>query len=219
MALADHDDRVKHAAEVWAPTHMSTSAMVALRSDPEAYVAEVRRPMPTAPTAAAARGSALHAWIERHYGHMALIADDLDDDLHDPLLESAMDTFATSEWAGRQPVAIEVPIDLTIAGVVVRSRIDAVFPVGNGLDRVTVVDWKSGTPPRDPLARQAREVQLAVYRLAWASITNTPVDEVDAAFYYVADDATVRPQALLGLAELEDVVRGAYAVGSDSATT
>jgi DNA helicase-2/ATP-dependent DNA helicase PcrA len=47
-----------------------------------------------------------------------------------------------------------------------------------------------------------------VYRVAWAAWKAIPVEEVDAAFYYVATDETVRPAALLTRAELEGLVAG-----------
>jgi DNA helicase-2/ATP-dependent DNA helicase PcrA len=76
------------------------------------------------------------------------------------------------------------------------------------LDRVTVVDWKSGRPPHDEADRAAREVQLAMYRLAWSARTGVPVDQIDAAFYYVAVDQTVRPQRLLDRREIETLLAG-----------
>jgi DNA helicase-2/ATP-dependent DNA helicase PcrA len=48
-------------------------------------------------------------------------------------------------------------------------------------------------------------VQLAAYRLAWASLAGVPVQRVRAAFHYVAADITVAPVDLLdadGLAAL-----------------
>src|SRR5690606_35783778 len=112
-------------------------------------------------------------------------------------------TFESSPWASKTPIAVEVAIDMPVAGVVVRSRIDAVFPPDQTLPRTTVVDWKSGRPPTSPEQRAAREVQLAIYRLAWATMTSVPVEEVDAAFYYVAEDVTVYPASLLDAAALE----------------
>ena len=190
------------------PAHLSTSAVVALRRDRAAFLDQVRRPMPQEPTAAAHRGSTLHAWIESHYGRVPLIeADDLGpDEVGDADLDSLKRTWEASEWADRTPSDVEVDVELPVAGRVIRSRIDAVFPAGRGLERVTVVDWKSGRPPRDAEEKAAREVQLAVYRVAWAAWKGLDVDEVDAAFYYVATDETVRPDRLLTLEELEALI-------------
>ena len=94
-----------------------------------------------------------------------------------------------------------------------RSRIDAVFPedpehAGGAQDAVVVVDWKTGKAPRDAEAKRTREVQLAVYRLAWSRWTGLPIEKVNAAFYYLGSDETVRPERLLDAAELEALVAG-----------
>ena len=200
----------RHSVTVALPAHLSTSAMVAIRRDRTAFLDLVRRPMPQEPTAAAHRGSTLHAWIEAHYGKVPLLdTEDLgpDEDGDANLAELKL-TWEASEWADRTPSAVEVDVELPLAGRVIRSRIDAVFGPGRGLERVTVVDWKSGRPPADAAETAAREVQLAVYRLAWAEWKGLAIEDVDAAFYYVATDQTVRPTRLLGRAELEALIAG-----------
>ena len=52
-------------------------------------------------------------------------------------------------------------------------------------------------------------MQLAAYRLAWAALADVPVSEVRAAFYYVRDDATVRPADLLDQSGLAAMVEDA----------
>jgi DNA helicase-2/ATP-dependent DNA helicase PcrA len=104
--------------------------------------------------------------------------------------------FERSPWAERWPRAVEVPFETLIGDRLVRGRIDAVFaddPDG-GYD---VVDWKTGRPPASDAERHAVSVQLAAYRLAWATLAGVPVAQVRAAFHYVADDVTVRPADLL----------------------
>ncbi|WP_082097123.1 ATP-dependent DNA helicase [Demequina gelatinilytica] len=202
--LEERRDRERGVGDVALPAHLSTSALVALRRDREAFTAQLRRPLPAEPTPAARRGSLLHAWIEAQYGHVPLLAlEDLGPGEDESDIEALTESFARSEWASRTPSHIEVDVEVPVAGVTIRSRIDAVFPAGGGLDRVTVVDWKSGSAPRDPEERAAREVQLAVYRLAWSEWTGVPLEEVDAAFHYVRDDATVRPERLLTRPEIE----------------
>ena len=73
-----------------------------------------------------------------------------------------------------------MPFETTIGGVVIRGRIDAVFADDDG--GWTVIDWKTGDPPRD---ESAAAVQLAAYRLAWAELAGAPVAAVRAAFHYV----------------------------------
>jgi DNA helicase-2/ATP-dependent DNA helicase PcrA len=104
--------------------------------------------------------------------------------------------FERSEWAERWPRAVEVPFETLIGDRLVRGRIDAVFadaPEG-GYD---VVDWKTGRPPASDAERHAVSVQLAAYRLAWATLAGVPVAQVRAAFHYVAGGVTVRPADLL----------------------
>jgi DNA helicase-2/ATP-dependent DNA helicase PcrA len=70
------------------------------------------------------------------------------------------------------------------------------------------VDWKTGRRPSASQLR-AKSVQLAAYRLAWARLKGVPVDEVRAAFFYVADNQVVRPHDLGSAAELERIVSAA----------
>jgi DNA helicase-2/ATP-dependent DNA helicase PcrA len=214
--LSERQFRSAALGDVMTPAHLSTSAVVAMRRDRAAFVAQLRRPLPTQPAQAAQRGSALHAWIETQYGHQPLW-DDVDIGPGEDgagnvealqALQALKATFAQSEWVSRVPTDIEVDVEVPVAGVTVRSRIDAVFPPGQGLDRVTVVDWKSGRPPSEPHEREAREVQLAVYRLAWAEWKGLPLEQVDAAFYYVGADQTVRPQVLLNREQIVALIRG-----------
>ncbi len=206
--LAERADRTRGTGQIELPSHVSTSALVAMSRDRAAFAAQLRRPVPVEPTRAAQRGSALHAWIEARFGHVPLWEDEEADDDAAAELDTLKATFLASEWASRTPTYVEADVELPVGSVTVRSRIDAVFGPGAGLDRVTVVDWKSGMPPRDESEKAAREVQLAMYRLAWSARTGMPVEQIDAAFYYVANDATVRPDRLLDRAEIEALLDG-----------
>ncbi len=212
-------------ADVELPAHLSASALVRLQGDPVEYAQHLRRPVPAEPSPQARRGTRFHAWVEGWYGRAALVdvdalpgADDeteLDVDLDEQALREA---FLATPWADRSPVAVEVDIETSVDGYVLRSRIDAVFPdtvrgVDGGLDPlgVVVVDWKTGAPPKDDAARASRELQLAVYRLAWSRWTGTPLDRVRAAFCYVGAGQTVYPERLLDEAEITALLRGATA--------
>lgn len=102
--------------------------------------------------------------------------------------------FTRSRWAARTPIAVEVPFEMPIGDTVVRGRIDAVFADPDG--GVTVVDWKTGEPPRGAEALRQAAIQLAVYRMAWAALTGCAESSVRTAFHYVRSAITVRPDEL-----------------------
>jgi DNA helicase-2/ATP-dependent DNA helicase PcrA len=178
---------------------MATSTLIALYEDPEALALAIRRPMPRASDEFSRRGTAFHLWIEKHF-NVATLFDDEDFDQLEPLeadqkLEELKSAWLASSWADRTPHAVEVPFETVIAGVLIRGRIDAVYKDG---DRYEVVDWKTGSKK---LGKSAA-IQLAVYRLAWATLQNISVDGVSAAFHYVPTSVTDRPADLMSEAEL-----------------
>jgi DNA helicase-2/ATP-dependent DNA helicase PcrA len=199
------------------PTHLSASALVAATRDPQRWVEQLRRPMPSAPRPAARQGTAFHAWVEQLYGDPQLLdldelpgaadaaSDVVDDDL--AVLQAA---FRQSGWAERTPREVEAPFEMVVDGVVLRGRADAVFDDGDGL---LVVDWKTGPPPRDEAELQARSVQLAVYRLAFAALHGRPVSQVRAAFHHVREQRTITGDGLADEAALRALVHTAVATG------
>ncbi|WP_261563465.1 RecB family exonuclease, partial [Frankia tisae] len=171
------------------PANLTASEIVRLQADPAAFARELVRPLPRQPAAAARRGSRFHTWVEELFDHRALIdADDLpgsqDAELTDDDLRSLQEAFLRTPYGSRRPAAIEEPFELPLAGRIVRGRIDAVYDLGRG--RWEVIDWKTGQAPAD-------ELQLAVYRLAWARLRGVDPSAVDAAFLYVRTGAVVRP--------------------------
>jgi DNA helicase-2/ATP-dependent DNA helicase PcrA len=189
--------------DVLLPARLSVSALVALARDPDELARQVRRPMPRPPARQARRGTAFHLWLEERFGQQRLIGDDDlfagEEETDDDLIELRA-RFEAGEWGGRWPSAVEVPFDTVIGDRQVRGRIDAVFAEADG--RFDVVDWKTGKPPRTKAEKDAVAVQLAAYRLAWATLAGAPLDRVRSAFYYVRHDKTVRPADLLDEAGL-----------------
>ncbi|WP_426592899.1 UvrD-helicase domain-containing protein [Cellulomonas sp. McL0617] len=221
--LAERERGRTPSGTVELPAHLSASAVVRLESDPTEFARHLRRPVPAEPSPQARRGTRFHAWVESWYGAAALVDVDALPGADDDTAESDQDeqalqaAFQSSEWANRSPIAIEVDVETPVDGYVLRSRIDAVFAdpdadvdrAGGRSDRVVVVDWKTGVPPEDQAARAAREVQLAVYRLAWSRWTGIPLDRVRAAFCYVGSGVTVYPQRLLDEGEITALLRAA----------
>lgn len=85
-------------------------------------------------------------------------------------------------------------------------KLDAVYEIDG---RIEVVDWKTGKAPTGADDLDRRQLQLALYRVAYAEFTGRPIEDVDAVFYFVADDLEVRPSSLLDRAGLERAWREA----------
>jgi len=227
MLLAEREERARRDGpiEVAVPGHLSVSQLVVLRRDPQALARSLRRPLPQRPTPYARRGTAFHAWLEQRFGSVRLLdLDDLpgaadDDAAPDDELAVLQEAFLAGEFADRTPVEVEVPFATTIAGVVVRGRMDAVFPdpgfsgpprrptdpaSGAGMapnGRYDVIDWKTGRRP-GPSEAAAAAVQLSAYRIAWAALAGVPVNRVRAGFHYVREGVTVRPHDLMDADQL-----------------
>ncbi|MFE8936416.1 UvrD-helicase domain-containing protein [Streptomyces sp. NPDC007872] len=199
--------------DVLLPAYLSASQVLHLAADPDGFARELARPLPKPPQPAARRGTRFHAWVESRHEELPLpflgpeelpggeefagepeILDERD-------LEELKEAFARTPYARRTPYRVEVPVHLTLAGRVVRGRIDAVYrdPETGAYE---IVDWKtSRTRSADPL-------QLAIYRLAWAEQHGLAPEEVAAAFVYVRTGEVARPARLPGRAELEALLLG-----------
>lgn len=194
------------------PGQLSVSGLVDLARDPAGAAQRLSHRLPTRPDPHALLGNAFHAWVQRFYGAESLfdLADlpgAADADVGDtPGLSALQAAFTESPWAARTPIAVEVPFEMPIGETLVRGRIDAVFADPDG--GATVVDWKTGEPPRGPEAMRQAAVQLAVYRLAWAALSGMPESSVRTAFYYVRARATVAPDDLPAPAELAGLLAG-----------
>ncbi|HET7139014.1 MAG TPA: ATP-dependent DNA helicase, partial [Arthrobacter sp.] len=214
--LLERRSRRTGGQDVHLPGHISASTLVDLGEDPAGVVGRLRRPVPREPGMSARKGTAFHSWVEEYFGAAGMLdlgeapgSDDHIDAAYD--LDTMVATFKASEWADRSPAFVEVPVETRVGDVVVRGRIDAVFLDADG--RWDLVDWKTG---RRPSAAQLRtkSVQLAAYRLAWARLKGVAVEEVRAAFFYVADNQVVRPHDLGSAEELEQIVAAALDAGA-----
>lgn len=218
VLLDERDRAASPSNDVELPAHLSASAVVRLAADPQAFALALRRPIPLEPSPQARRGTAFHAWVEGWFGAASLVDVDAlpgadDDSVRVDADQAALRAaFLATPWADRTPLEVEVDIETTVAGYVLRSRVDAVFPDPDRSDvpgAVVVVDWKTGAPPSDPVQVAARELQLAVYRLAWSRWKGTPLEHVGAAFCYVGAGRTVRPDRLLDEDEITALLTAA----------
>jgi DNA helicase-2/ATP-dependent DNA helicase PcrA len=113
--------------------------------------------------------------------------------------------FERSEFAMLAPEEVEIEIHLILDGEVIVCKLDAVYLVDG---RYRVVDWKTGKAPRDADDLEAKQLQLALYRQAFAEWKGIDPELIDAVFYYVSEDRVIRPERIYGRDELVALWRG-----------
>ncbi|WP_327338912.1 ATP-dependent helicase [Streptomyces sp. NBC_01324] len=193
--------------DVLVPASLSATQLMRLADDPDGFAQELARPMPRPPQPAARRGTRFHAWVESRFEELPLPmlgpdelpgGEDSDAEIADEHdLALLKEAFERTPYARRTPYRVETPFQITLAGRIIRGRIDAVYRTG---DTYEIVDWKtSRTNTADPL-------QLAVYRLAWAELHGLPLTDVSATFLFVRTGESVRPGRLPGRPELERIL-------------
>ncbi len=181
------------------PDYLSATGLGRLARDPDAFAAELRRPMPRLVSQAQRWGIGFHGWLEHQFRTQSPLLDGAPEaDVSGAEFEQLRAGFEAGPFAAAVPLAVEAPFTLVLAGRLVRGRIDAVFRAADG--RPQVVDWKTGD------ARRSDPLQLACYRLAWAELHQLTVDEVDAVFYDLHAAEVVRPVGLPDRAGLEEVL-------------
>ena len=192
------------------PTRLSVSTLLYLANDPQELALRLRRPMPNHIDKYARRGTEFHLWLENHFKHPSLISmdelfnNDLSNDLmQDAPLDKLQNAWLGSEWANREPVAVEVGFETMIDTTLIRGRIDAVYQTT--ADHYEVVDWKTGKV-KSGQDLQTAAIQLAMYRLAYSKLKSVPIENISAAFHYVIDNETVRPADILNESELIGLV-------------
>jgi DNA helicase-2/ATP-dependent DNA helicase PcrA len=230
LLLAERDARAA-TREISLPKRVPASKFKDFVESPGDVASQLRRPMPVEPYRATMLGTIFHAWVEgvgkteealpgmdRLGSDLSSDERELDVDRNDagrlavPVAISAIDeeklsalqqTFLSSEWGGRPIFETELEIQLPLGPNIVICKIDAIYEnkTADGV-RYEIVDWKTGAAPTDERDLEIRQYQLALYRLAYATWAKVPIESVDAAFYFVAHDLVVRPDRILGEAEL-----------------
>jgi DNA helicase-2/ATP-dependent DNA helicase PcrA len=221
LLLAEREARLAPTS-VDIPTRVPASRFHDYVTEPERVAGELRRPMPERPFSATRLGTLFHAWVEQRFG-FGIGADAIDalideQDSGAAIGGTAFDgqslaalqaRFAASEWASRRPLEVEREIHLPFDDRVIICKIDAVYAEPDG--RVRIVDWKTGRAPKDAADLERKQLQLALYRLAYARWAGIPEDRIDAAFYFVADDRVLEPDRIDSEAQL--LARWRAAVG------
>ena len=193
-ALILERERRGSLAPVLLPARMSVSTLVALQSDPAALALHLRRPIPQLQDSFARRGTQFHLWVEKYYNDQQILDDsylDARDQFEsDTTLTALQEKWLESEWANRSDVHTEVGFEMSVAGTLLRGRIDAIFPKNGEFE---VIDWKTGSTQLG----EAAQVQLAVYRLAISKLYKVDISKVSAGFHYVPTGVTHKPADLL----------------------
>jgi DNA helicase-2/ATP-dependent DNA helicase PcrA len=208
LLLDETRRRRQRVVDVAVPSRLTTSQIVALARDEDAFAAALARPMPMAPVAQATRGSRFHRWVEELHSVAPLLeSDDLpgaeDADINDEELAELQRQFLADGWGDRRPVAVEAQFEMVVGGRLVRGRIDAVYRDGD--DRYDVIDYKTGAVPTGR-EFEAAALQLSIYRLAWADLAGVDPAAVIAGFLYVRTGLVKRPDRLLDRDELAAIL-------------
>jgi len=211
LLLRERERRIGANGLVEIPARVSASRFKDFVTEPAVVASALRRPMPERPYKATQIGTLFHSWVEQRYGmggtseELDAFALELDDGgatgeiTNDAELVRLQETFSRSVWAGRRPVDVEREIHLPFDGRIVICKIDAVYFDG---ERYQVVDWKTGKAPRDAADLENKQLQLALYRLAYARWAGIDIGLIDAVFYFVADDRVVTPARIFDEDEL-----------------
>jgi DNA helicase-2/ATP-dependent DNA helicase PcrA len=219
LLLAERAARLDGGSRVALPGRVPASRFKDFVTDPAAVAASLRRPMPERPYRATRLGTLFHSWVEERYGTGGTV-EQLDSaggfdafDLgvqevsgapENADLARLQEIFEKSRWATRAAIDVEREIHLVLDGQIIICKIDAVYFDG---ERYEVVDWKTGKAPRDARDLESKQLQLALYRLAYARWKGIDPALIDAVFYYVSDDAIIRPERIFDEDELVQLWR------------
>lgn len=177
------------------PKRLSASKLMQLITDPLGFADYLARPMPQPFSETAQRGTDFHSLLEAHW-QQDIELSELDWAAEELDLKA---NFETSRFATMTPTHIEQSIEFELAGLIVVCKIDAVFEEQG---QFQVVDWKSGSAPQSKEDLDARAIQLALYRLAFAKWQGVGIERVSAAFFFAGDGQEVIPERLPSEGEL-----------------
>ncbi|MGI6877989.1 UvrD-helicase domain-containing protein [Microbacterium sp. gxy059] len=230
--LREREER-ERGADIRIPARIPASKFKDYVTAFEETAADLVRPMPERPYRQTRLGTLFHQWVEQRSGLVGRTAtpDDalweIDDEFDldvaasersaddEESLDALRAVFERSEWAGLQPIEVETEIDFAMPGLdgaephIMICKLDAVYRRDDRGGRIEIVDWKTGRPPRTAAEREDRLLQLALYRLAYHRRHGVPLEEIDVALFYVADDLVLRDEHPLTESELVERWRAA----------
>lgn len=213
LLLAEREQAAEAPAEVTLPSHLPATALDQLRTDPQAFALDLRRPLPRQPHSAARLGTVFHDAVAQLLSARAALLPltqvGVPDELTPAdrkLVDQWLDTVATSGLLdGWDLVGTEVEREVRLGGTTLRCRMDAVLtravPGTAGRRQWLIVDWKTGRTRVDV-------GQLSVYVHAWAQAEGADPQDVRAAYFYVRDGSIdeLTPERRLSADELASVL-------------
>lgn len=211
------------------PERITASTFHEFVESPEKAERARLRPIPRRPYRRTRVGNLFHEWVERRTttpsgtaltlpglgnGHLIDTMEDGERDLdwewetasdsEDLELQSLIERFERSRFAQLLPIAVELEVNLPFAGRSLACKLDAVYEHSD-TGRIEIVDWKSGSPPRNDAERASRFLQLELYRHAYSRWANADPDRIDVTLFYVAEEQELRGAARYSYAELEEM--------------
>lgn len=204
LLLTERDVRLRQLDELELPVRVPASSFKDFIGDFESVAARIKRPMPQPPYKQTRTGTIFHSWVEKYFGPNELLGQSNSDDadllaLDGEGIEQLQRNFENSRFAKLEPVEVEREIQLTIGGSTFICKLDAVFKTQAGYE---IVDWKTGKAPKNAADQKLKTLQLALYRLAYSRFANVPLESIEVAFYFVADDIEIKPDTVPDEAEL-----------------
>ena len=222
LLLRERETRIQSKSLVPLPVRINASGFKDYLLNPEEAAERMLRPVPQKPYQATRAGTVFHSIMEqRNASLVRLLTQDPELDIadeserlwalelssgdlaqHQATVEELQANFASSRWAERVAVEAETEIQLAVGSNIFVCKIDAVFLNDDGT--LEIVDWKTGAAPADETELFERSLQLSLYRLAFATLRNIPVEKIRASFYYVSENREVEPKEFLTLNQLRE---------------
>ena len=198
MLLLDEKERASWATPPLLPLRLSASKLMQLINDPKAFADWISRPLPQLYTESSDLGTGFHAQIEEFFA-----ASNQGEDYNwDGDYEQVVN-FQGSRFSSLEPVFVEQGIEFELAGMVVVCKLDAVFETEFGYQ---IVDWKSGSSPKDNSELDTRAIQLALYRIALSKWLKIPIERIQSSFYFAKDGREITPARLMSEAEIAQAI-------------
>ena len=122
-AIIEQAELLRNPKQVELPLRLSASKIVQLLTEPEAFWAQIARPVPVSFSEAAARGTQFHERLEEAFDLEA----DLDISDWQEQDQKLGQAFLDSRFNSLEPLYVEQALEFELGGTVVVCKLDAVY--------------------------------------------------------------------------------------------